>query len=98
MGTLLAWLAIAHQLEFRCEQVFTPLWLASLAFFGANVVVVSEAIRLHHATPIFRDGRLARQACLYGADAEETGATATGLILEGLRRLDGSRPTSSREL
>ena len=76
VATLLLWLGIAHQLEFRARNVFTPLWLASLAFFCANVLLVHETIRLHHATPLFRGGRLARQACLYGAEAEETGATA----------------------
>lgn len=93
--TLLGWLALAHQLEFRSRNVFTSLWLASLAFFGANVVVVREAIRMHHATPLFRGGRLARQACLYGAEAED-GASAASLLREGFRRLDGSRP-SERE-
>ena len=57
-----------------------------------------EAIRLHHATPLFRGGRLARQACLYGAEAEDTGATATTLFFDGVRRLDGSRPPTGREL
>jgi phosphatidylinositol glycan class M len=79
LATLLCWLGVAHQLEFRARNVLTPLWLASLAFFGANVVVVREAIRMHTPTPLFRAGRLARQACLYGAEAPKQGhAPAVG--------------------
>ena len=47
-------------------QVFHTLWLAGLAFFAANFVLVHEAVRLHHVTPLFRSGRLAQQVCLYG--------------------------------
>ena len=44
--TLLAWLGVAHQLEFRARNVLFLLWLAGLAFFAANVFIVREAIRL----------------------------------------------------
>jgi phosphatidylinositol glycan class M len=96
-ATLLLWLGVAHQLEFRARNVFLPLWLAGLAFFFANVFLVHEAIRLHHSTPLFRGGRLARQACLYGADATGEHDTAARLLLDGLRSLrapgrsDGAR-------
>ena len=67
--SLLGWLGVAHQLEFRARRVFTPLWLMSLAFFAANALVVHEAVRLHSSTPCFRAGRIAAQACLYGGAA-----------------------------
>ena len=68
-----------------------------MLFFFANVFMVHETIRLHHSTALFRGGRLARQACLYGAEATGEEATAAGLLLEGLRSLrrpgrgDGNR-------
>ena len=65
VGTLVSWLAIAFQLEFRRRHVFTALWMASLSFFAANLVVVREAIRLHTMTPLFGPrGGVARQACV----------------------------------
>ena len=82
-ASLLLWLGVAHQLEFRARNTFLPLWLAGLLFFFANVYMVHETIRLHHSTPLFRCGRLARQACLYGAEATGEEATAAGLLLEG---------------
>ena len=69
--SLLAWLGCAHQLEFRAKNLFVPLWLASLAFLGANVALIRLAIELHRPTPLFRAGRLARQCCLYGAGVSE---------------------------
>ena len=97
--SLLAWLGVAHQLEFRARNAFLPLWAAALAFFFANIFIVHEAIRLHHATPLFRGGRLARQACLYGADATGEDATATGIVLEGLSSLGsgGARKWNQRD-
>ena len=86
-ASLLLWLGVAHQLEFRARNTFLPLWLAGLLFFFANVYMVHETIRLHHSTPLFRCGRLARQACLYGAEATGEEATAAGLLLEGWRSL-----------
>ena len=94
----LTWLGMAWLIEFRAENVFFTLWVAGLAFFAANVLIVREAIRLHHSTPLFRGGRLARQACLYGAEATGEEATAAGLFMQGLRSLDGTnRKESSRE-
>ena len=61
--SLFAWLGCAHQLEFRARSVFVPLWLASLAFFGANVGLIHLAVELHLPTPLFHAGRLARQRC-----------------------------------
>jgi phosphatidylinositol glycan class M len=35
--TQLQWLAWAYSLEFKGMQVYRSLWIASLAFFGANI-------------------------------------------------------------
>jgi len=94
--TLVVWLGVAWLLEFRAVNVFLPMWISGLAFFAANVFIVYEAIRLHHSTPLFRGGRLARQACLYGAEATGDHATAAGLFLQGLRSLDGTPRKDSR--
>ena len=98
--TLMTWLGCAHQLEFRARQAFLPLWLASLAFFAANVAFVIHTIRMHHATPLFRAGRLARQACLYesitkangapGDDDDVDGGSVGGLLRHGLHSLVGA--------
>ncbi|KAL1526647.1 hypothetical protein AB1Y20_015351 [Prymnesium parvum] len=64
LASLLLWLGCAYQLEFRARPVFVTLWLASLAFFAANIGVVLLAIELHVSTPLFKNARLARQRCI----------------------------------
>lgn len=39
----------------------------SLAFLAMNVVLIHQALRWHHATPLFRRGVRVKQRCLYGA-------------------------------
>ena len=60
IATLLSWLGLAHELEFRARSAFTLLWIASLGFFSCNVVIVRGVLRQHHATPLFRSGHLFR--------------------------------------
>jgi phosphatidylinositol glycan class M len=43
------WLSNAYYLEFEGENTFSAIWLASLAFFGANVWILVQFIR-HHNT------------------------------------------------
>lgn len=62
---LLGWLATAYQLEFRGENVFRPLWAASLAFFAANVALICLVLELQVPSPLFRAGRLAPQRCVH---------------------------------
>lgn len=40
----LHWLAWAYHLEFEGMNIFVPLWLASLLFFSANIVVLCQVI------------------------------------------------------
>lgn len=63
---LLLWLGCAYLLEFRGCSIFVPLWLASISFFAANILLIREVLTLHRPTPLFEAGgtRLARQACL----------------------------------
>jgi phosphatidylinositol glycan class M len=44
------WLSNAYYLEFEGENTFSAIWLASLAFFGANVWILIQFIR-HHSAP-----------------------------------------------
>lgn len=39
------WLALAYRVEFRGESRFLALWLASLAFFAANVAILVALVR-----------------------------------------------------
>ena len=43
------WLSNAYYLEFEGENTFSAIWLASLAFFGANVWILIQFIRHHSA-------------------------------------------------
>ena len=65
VGTLLLWLGIAYLLEFGGRPVYLWLWLACLAFFAANVLLLRHIICMHHPTPLFRNGSVAKQVCLY---------------------------------
>ncbi|KAI5063439.1 hypothetical protein GOP47_0021986 [Adiantum capillus-veneris] len=54
----LHWLLWAYALEFRGSSVFFQLWLASLTFFVANVVVLSILIWHHRYVSITSKGAL----------------------------------------
>ena len=60
---LFGWLGCAYLLEFRGQNVFEPLWLASIAFFVANVALILEVIRQHNSTPLFCGQRRVPQKC-----------------------------------
>lgn len=70
--TCALWLVCAHQIEFRAKAWFLPLWLAGLAFFAANVALACAAITWHRPVPLFRMGRVARQACFYGVGLDSS--------------------------
>ena len=61
LGSLGLWLFCAYLLEYRGVAAFVAVWLASLAFFAANVGLVRLLVRAHAPSPLFREGRLARQ-------------------------------------
>ena len=63
--TLLSWLGCAYLLEFGGYCVFVAVWIASVAFFAANVALVHHAIRMHVPTALFRGGQLAEQAVVW---------------------------------
>jgi phosphatidylinositol glycan class M len=44
-GSYLLWLNIAYKLEFLGQEVFTPLWAASILFMLANTWVGGQFIR-----------------------------------------------------
>ena len=54
----LHWLAWAYALEFKGAQVFESVWLASIAFFGANIWLLLNIIAAYAHAPIFSRGRL----------------------------------------
>jgi GPI mannosyltransferase 1 subunit M len=56
----LHWLAWAYALEFQGAEVFRSLWLASLAFFAANIWLVVTFLRAHTLTPFFARGRIVK--------------------------------------
>ena len=56
----LHWLAWAYALEFQGAEVFKSLWLASLAFFAANIWLVVSFLRAHTLAPFFARGRVAK--------------------------------------
>jgi GPI mannosyltransferase 1 subunit M len=41
------WLGLAYRLEFLGQQVYLPLWVASVAFFISNNYVLAEMIRAY---------------------------------------------------
>lgn len=57
-GAQLHWLGWAYMLEFKGKNVFLPLWIASLVFFAANVLVLVTIIAYHRFCPLFSEGRL----------------------------------------
>ena len=54
----LHWLYWAYYLEFMGQNTFLQVWVASLAFFGANVGVIAALVSAHRVAPLFRDGEL----------------------------------------
>ncbi|XXQ35988.1 GPI mannosyltransferase 1 [Plasmodiophora brassicae] len=49
----LHWLYWAFQLEMVARPVFTMVWLACLAFFAVNCMILMNIIQLHRHTPCF---------------------------------------------
>lgn len=54
----LHWLAWAYALEFEGAQVYERLWLASIAFFAANIWLIVNVVRSHVPEPFFSNGCL----------------------------------------
>ncbi|BBN20063.1 GPI mannosyltransferase 1 subunit M [Marchantia polymorpha subsp. ruderalis] len=57
-GAQVHWLGWAYLLEFRGKNTFLPLWVASIVFFAANIVVMVTIIRHHSFCPMFQGGVL----------------------------------------
>ncbi|CAI0541585.1 unnamed protein product [Linum tenue] len=53
MGAQLHWLLWGYLLEFKGQNVFLQLWMASLVFLLANASVMAVFIRLQRFSPIF---------------------------------------------
>ncbi|CAI0398483.1 unnamed protein product [Linum tenue] len=53
MGAQLHWLLWGYLLEFRGQNVFLQLWMASLVFLLANAAVMAVFIRRQRCSPIF---------------------------------------------
>lgn len=54
----LHWLSWAYALEFEGAQVYERLWLASMAFFAANIWLIVSVVRSHVLEPVFSNGSL----------------------------------------
>ena len=95
--TLLSWLGWAYQLEFRGRAVFLQLWIASLAFFAANIVVLCEMILAHQPTPLFRNGVLLPQACviLDGSGPHKGAPARTSVASPNMQVSDRLQPAST---
>lgn len=47
-----AWLLFAYRLEFRGHNTFGALWLAGVAFFLVNMLVLASLVRNYNTTPL----------------------------------------------
>ncbi|KAL3697510.1 hypothetical protein R1sor_011586 [Riccia sorocarpa] len=55
------WLGWAYLLEFKGKNTFLPLWIASLVFFAANLLVLETVILHHSFTCVFQQDLLVDQ-------------------------------------
>ncbi|KAJ6802174.1 GPI mannosyltransferase 1 [Iris pallida] len=54
MGSQIHWLMWGYLLEFKGQNVFLQLWLASLMFLAANTWVLLMIIKHHNYSPVFK--------------------------------------------